>query len=85
MKNPGVEARRLHVLAIARLLEETAPYDSFVKALRVYLLQQQSLVKWHLEPSSDHQAKALRGFAARGTPGAVAVGQGLANRSPGHR
>jgi HEAT repeat protein len=71
--------RQMGTNALPRLLKEAAAHDSIVKALTAYLLQQQSLVKWHFETDSDHQAKALRGFRALGTTGAVAVAQGLTN------
>ena len=71
--------RQMGTNAIPRLLKEAAAHDSIVKGPTAWLLEQQSLVKWHFETSSDHQAKALRGFEALGTMGAVAVAQGLTN------
>jgi len=71
--------RQIGTNAVPRLLKEAAAHDSFVKALAAHLLRQQSLVKWHFETSSDHQANALRGFRALGTTGAVALAQGLTN------
>ena len=70
--------RHMGTNAIPALLQEASARQSFPKAILTELMRRQPLVKFHI---ADHQARALAGFRALGTTGALGLAEGFTNQN----